>query len=131
MFAVTRDGPELRWLAQEPYDPSEPLLSALQSFPMLVKPGGVLGFPEQDEDHQAARRSVIAEDRNGRVLFIVASTGNFTLHRLSAYLVASDLDLHIAINLDGGPSSGVLLASPLEIVPALAPLPIVITVLDR
>ena len=131
MFAVTRDGPELRWLAQEPYDPSEPLLAALQSFPVLVKPGGVMGFPEQDEDHRAARRSVIAEDRDGRVLFIVASRGNFTLHRLSAYLVASDLDLHIAINLDGGPSSGVLLASPLEEVPALAPLPIVITVLDR
>ena len=131
MFAVTRDGPELRWLAQEPYDPSEPLLAALQSFPVLVKPGGVLGFPEQDEDHRAARRSVIAEDRNGRVLFIVVSRGNFTLHRLSAYLVSSDLDLYIAINLDGGPSSGVLLASPWEEVPALAPLPIVITVLDR
>jgi len=131
MFAVTRDGPELRWLAQEPYDPNEPLLAALQSFPVLVKPGGVMGFPEQDEDHRAARRSVIAEDRNGRMLFIVASRGNFTLHRLSSYLVASDLDLYIAINLDGGPSSGVLLASPLEEVPALVPLPIVITVQDR
>jgi len=131
MFAVTGDGPELRWLAQEPYDPNEPLLAALQSFPVLVKPGGVVGFPVQDEDHRAARRSVIAEDRNGRVLFIVASRGSFTLHRLSAYLVASDLDLHIAINLDGGPSSGLLLASPLEEVPALGPLPIVITVLDR
>ncbi len=131
MFAVTRDGPELRWLAEEPYDPNEPLLAALQSFPVLVRPGGILAFPEQEEDHRAARRSVIAEDRNGRVLFIVASIGNFTLHRLSAYLVASDLDLHMAINLDGGPSSGLLLASPLEGVPSLAPLPIVITVLDR
>jgi hypothetical protein len=65
------------------------------------------------------------------VLFIVASSGSFTLHRLSAYLVASDLDLYIAVNLDGGPSSGVLLASPMEQVPALVPLPVVITVLDR
>ena len=131
MLAVTRDGPELRWLTLEPYDPNEPLLAALQSFPVLVKPGGVMGFPEEEEDHRAARRSVIAEDRDGRVLFIVASRGNFTLHRLSAYLVASDLDLDIAVNLDGGPSSGVLLASPLEQIPALVPLPVVITVLDR
>jgi len=131
MLAVTRDGPELRWLTLEPYDPNEPLLAALQSFPVLVKPGGVMGFPEQEEDHRAARRSVIAEDRDGRVLFVVASRGNFTLHRLSAYLVASDLDLYIAVNLDGGPSSGVLLASPLDQVPALVPLPVVITVLDR
>src|SRR3990172_7724727 len=29
IFAVTRDGPELRWLAQEPYDPNEPLLAPL------------------------------------------------------------------------------------------------------
>ena len=131
MFAVTSDGPELRWLAQEPYNPNEPLLAALQSFPVLVKPGGEMGFPEQDEDNRAARRSLTAMDRSGRVLFIVASAGNFTLHTLSAYLVASDLDLDIAINLDGGPSSGILLASPMEEVPAYALLPIVITVRDR
>ena len=131
MFAVTRDGPELRWLAQEPYDPNEPLLAALQSFPVLVKPGGEMGFPEQDEDNRAARRSVVAMDRSRRVLFIVASAGNFTLHTLSAYLVASDLELDIAINLDGGPSSGILLASPMEEVPAYALLPIVIIARDR
>ena len=131
MFAVTRDGPELRWLAQVPYNPNEPLLAAIQSFPVLVKPGGEMGFPEQDEDNRAARRTVTAMDRSGRALFIVASAGKFTLHRLSAYLVASDLDLDIAINLDGGPSSGILLASPMEEVPAYALLPIVITVRDR
>lgn len=131
MFAVTGDGPELRWLAREPYDPNEPLLAALQSFPVLVKPGGELGFPERNEDGRAARRSVIAQDRDKRVLFLVASVGNFTLHGLSVYLVESDLDLDIAINLDGGPSSGMLLARPAEGVPALIPLPVVITVRER
>jgi hypothetical protein len=131
MFAVTQHGPELRWLAQEPYDPNEPLLAGLQSFPVLVKPGGVLGFPAGEEDNQAARRSVIGMDRDGRLVLLVASIGNFTLHRLSAYLVQSDLDLDIAVNLDGGPSSGMLLAEPFEAIPASAPLPIVITVLER
>jgi hypothetical protein len=70
-------------------------------------------------------------DRDGRLVFLVASIGNFTLHRLSAYLVQSDLDLDIAVNLDGGPSSGMLLAEPFEVIPAYAPLPIVITVIER
>jgi uncharacterized protein YigE (DUF2233 family) len=131
MFAVTQHGPELRWLTQRPYDPTEPLLAALQSFPVLVKPGGVLGFPAEEEDNQAARRTVIGMDRDGRLVFLVASIGNFTLHKLSAYLVQSDLDLDIAVNLDGGPSSGMLLAEPFEVTPAYAPLPIVITVVER
>ncbi len=131
MLAITEDGPKLRWLAQAPYDPNEPLLAALQSFPVLVKPGGELGFPQEAEDNRAARRTVIGMDRDGRVLLTVASVGNFTLHGLSAYLVESDLDLDIAINLDGGPSSGMLLADPVDEVSSLAPLPIVITVRQR
>jgi hypothetical protein len=131
MLAITRDGPQLRWLAQEPYDPNEPLLAALQSFPVLVKPGGALGFPEQEEDNRAARRSVIGIDKAGRVLLLTASIGGFTLHILSAYLVGSDLDLDIALNLDGGPSSGTLLSDPFGEVPSLAPLPIVITARQR
>jgi hypothetical protein len=128
MFAVTLNGPELRWLAQQPYNPAEPLLAALQSFPMLVRPGGELGFSEEHEDNQRARRTVIGQDGDGRLLFIVASIGTFTLHQLSIYLVESDFDLDIAINLDGGPSSGVLLTEPLEGVSALNLLPVVITV---
>lgn len=128
MFAVIETGPELRWLAQRPYDPEEPLLAALQSFPILVKPGGELGFPAEFEDNLPARRTVIAQDQVGRILLIVALQGNLTLHQLSVYLTDSDLELDMALNLDGGPSSGILLAQPFEEIPALSPLPIVITI---
>lgn len=131
MLAITEGGPELRWLAQTPYDPAEPLQAGLQSFPLLVKPGGELGFPQQHEDGQQARRTVIAQDRQGRLLFLVAYQGLFTLHRLSRYLVESDLDLDVALNLDGGTSSGLLLAEPPEVLPALIRLPVVITVHPR
>jgi len=57
--------------------------------------------------------------------------GYFTLHQLSAYLVQSDLDLEIALNLDGGPSSGLLLSDPPSGEPALVPLPVVILVFPR
>ena len=128
MLAVSESGVELRWLAQQPYDPNESLLAALQSFPILVKPGGELGFAAEHEDGISARRTVIAQDKSGQILLMVAPQGNLTLHQLSDFLTDSDLNLDIAINLDGGPSSGILLADPVEKIPAISPLPIVITV---
>ncbi len=131
MLAISDHGTELRWLADKPYNPYESLRAALQSFPVLVKPGGQLGFPEQHEDNARARRTVIGQDREGRILFIVASQGYFTLHQLSAYLTGSDLGLDIAINLDGGPSSGILLSQPREIIPPVSLLPLVILAYER
>jgi len=125
MLAVTDSDVTLRWLRERPFDAQEPLRYAVQSFPVLV-PGGVLGFP--DEDGVPARRTVIAQDRNGRLLFIIAPGGFMTLHQMSQWLVNSDLDLHIALNLDGGPSTGLLLADSDLAIPAFGLLPAVITV---
>jgi uncharacterized protein YigE (DUF2233 family) len=131
MFVVSHYGSELRWLAQQPYNPNEPMFAALQSFPILVKPGGILGFPAESEDNKRARRTVIAQDNNGRILLLVTSKAYFTLHQLSRYLTNSDLDVDIAINLDGGKSTGILLARPSESIVPFSPLPVVITVHER
>jgi hypothetical protein len=93
---------------------------------MLVTPGNQIGYP--DEDGAPARRTVIAQDRQGRFLFVLAPSGTYTLHQLSRFLVASDLDLELALNLDGGASTGLILADPVEGVPPFELLPIVITV---
>lgn len=126
MLAITEASPRLLWLAQQPYDPDEILLAGLQSFPMLVIPGGQVGYAE--ENGLLARRTVIAQDSNGRILFLLASTGTFTLHELSHYLVKSDLEIDAALNLDGGASTGLLLADPVEGVAPFTLLPSVITV---
>jgi hypothetical protein len=131
MLAITGRGAELRWLVDRPYDPKEPLQAALQSFPILVKPDGGLGFGSEREDLARARRTVIAQDREGRILFIVTPQGYFTLHQLSAYLTSSDLNLDIAINLDGGGSTGILVANPREVIPAKVLLPFVILVYPK
>ena len=131
ILAINEHRAELRWLAEKPYNPDEPLQAALQSFPLLVKPGGVLGFPALYEDHVKARRTVIAQDQEGRILLLVAPRGYFTLHALSVYLAKSDLKLDIAINLDGGPSSGILVANPQETIPAQTLLPFVILAFAR
>ena len=66
---------------------------------------------------------------------LAAPKGYFTLHQLSKFLVESDLGLDIALNLDGGPSTGMLLASSpaqlFEEIPAYSVLPVVITVSAR
>ncbi|MCB9434281.1 MAG: phosphodiester glycosidase family protein [Ardenticatenaceae bacterium] len=133
MLAVTEAGAEVRGLAERPFDPAEPLLYALQSFPLLVRPDGT-GFA--DEDNQPNRRTVVGVDRNGRFLFIIAPWGHFTLHQLSQYLLESDLDLDIALNLDGGTSTGLLLmgedgGETAVHIPAFTPLPTVILVEPR
>ena len=131
MLAIRGNQAELRWLVAEPYNSREPLQAALQSFPMLVKPGGRLGFGPEREDHVKARRTVIAQDQDGQIILIVAPQGYFTLHGLSAFLTKSDLDLDIALNLDGGGSTGILVANPREIIPSNVLLPFVILVSAR
>ena len=131
MLAVDQGGAELRWLVEQPYRPFESLHAALQSFPMLVLPGGGLGFSPDRESHAAARRTVIAQDRSGRILFMVAPQGYFTLHGLSLYLTESNLNLNIAFNLDGGGSTGILVANPFEVIPPTRALPFVILVHAR
>jgi hypothetical protein len=131
MLAIDPSGAELRWLVQEPYNSFEPLQAALQAFPILVQPGGQLGFPATRENHARARRTVIAQDREDRILIMVAPDGYFTLHQLSLYLTESDLNLDIALNLDGGGSTGILVADPLEIIPPRVLLPFVILVHAR
>ena len=131
MLAIGQSGAELRWLVEKPYNSYESLHAALQSFPILVKPGGQLGFGAERENHVQARRTVIAQDKDGRILLMVAPQGYFTLHQLSLYLTESDLDLDIAINLDGGGSTGILVANPRELISPTRPIPFVILVYPR
>ena len=131
MLAITDSRAELRWLVQQPYDAYESLHAALQAFPILVEPGGRLGFGADRENNVSARRTAIAQDRDGRILFILAPKGYFTLHQLSVFLTESDLNLDIAVNLDGGGSTGMLLANPREGIPSDRPLPFVVLVYPK
>ncbi len=128
MFSVINGKPDLRWLAQTPYNSTEPVDFAFQSFPLLVKPGGELGFPADFEDNLTARRTVLAKDQNGNILLILTQKGYFTLHKLSMFLTGSDLNLDIAVNLDGGPSTGLLIQDPYFKIPPGTLLPFVLTI---
>lgn len=74
MFAVDAQGSvSLRSLAEQPYHPDEPLVQAVQGWPMLLHPGGTLAYTNPDNGDRS-RRSVLALDRAGRVLLLVVPT---------------------------------------------------------
>lgn len=105
MLAASADGRIwIQALRDEPYDPATPLDQAIQSFPMLVYPGGAVA--EITDNGQRARRTVVAMDRAGRMLLIVCPTSAFSLQALATWLASSDLEIDRALNLDGGSSSG-------------------------
>jgi hypothetical protein len=129
MVAIRSGVPEIRALRMQPYDSAEMLDAALQAFPMLVLAEGVVGYSEQDV--RGARRTVIGQDAAGRIILLLATRSRFTLSELSSYLAHSDLGLTVALNLDGGTSSGLIMAEPYTLIPAFSPLPIVLTIKPR
>jgi uncharacterized protein YigE (DUF2233 family) len=129
MLSVAPGGEvSIRALRDEPYDPGETLDQALQSFPMLVFPGGAPAAI--DDDGQRARRSAVALDRAGRLLLIASPTSRLTLRAFADWLGASDLDVDRALNLDGGSSTGMFVSDGdlREEIDSFGPLPIVLLV---
>ncbi|HTK11301.1 MAG TPA: phosphodiester glycosidase family protein [Ktedonobacteraceae bacterium] len=129
MLAVDAQGNvTLRSLKQQPYDPNtEQLQQATQSSPMLMINGQRTQF---EADSVSQRRSVIAIDKQGRLLLIASPNQAFTLDELADLLASSDLSIETALNLDGGASTGLYVNGPNQkiSIDAFTPLPIVIIV---
>ena len=97
----------LRSLDRQAYDPNnEQLQQATQSSPLLVLNGKRTQF---SANAASQRRSVVAMDKQGRLLLIVSPLAAFTLDELADLLVSSDLAIDTALNLDGGSSTGLYL----------------------
>ena len=104
MLSVDAQGRiRLRSLRQQPYNANEQLSQAIQSSPTLVLDGKRTQF---NADTSQNRRSIVAMDRQGRMLFIASPDQVFTLNQLADLLTSSDLSIDMALNLDGGSSTG-------------------------
>jgi hypothetical protein len=90
------------------------IVESVESFPMLLLPGGLLN-PNIPTDARVARRTVVAVDRSGNLLFIVTPSSAFTLHGMAVWLANSDLDIDTALNFDGGSSSGLAVWTPTDV----------------
>lgn len=108
MFSVDSQGnPSIQALSEQPYDPNtQQLQQATQCRPMLIVNQKRTQF---QENAATSPRSVIAQDTQGRFLFIVSPTQAFSMDELADLLEQSDLSLKTALNLDGGTSTGLYL----------------------
>lgn len=108
---------------------SETWVQAVQAFPVLVW-DGVQAYRNQ-QAVRPSRRTVLGIDTSGRVLLMVTPGIGLGLYDLSAFLSQSDLELARAVNLDGGGSTMLWLASASYALPSIDPVPAVLAVYLR
>jgi hypothetical protein len=106
MFVLEGEQASIYQLDGAPMSISDDIHMGLESFPLLFLDSTPIDFrlPER-----TARRTSIALDEQGRMVFIVLYDGRITLYDLRDELLAlsEDLGLVSALNLDGGLSTGV------------------------
>ena len=115
----------LRSLSRQPYDPTEELQQATESSPMLVLDGKRTQF---NANASSSRRTVVALDTAGRLLFILSPGSTLTLDEMADVLSSSGLQLETALNLDGGASTGMSIKTNSQniTIDSISTLPIVI-----
>ena len=80
--------------------------SLVQSFPLIIKSGGKDGITEDSQ--KIARRTVLAKNKSGKFLIIIVDQTPISLYELMKVLQKSKLEIDLALNLDGGPSTGII-----------------------
>jgi hypothetical protein len=111
MLQVSGGTVRVRSLVTEPYH-SETVEQAAQGFPMLIQPGGEAARTGDGFD-DPARRTIIAQDRDGRILILVTPLGLLTFRNAQTWLLAQEeLAIDVAFGLDGGKSTGLYVAAP-------------------
>ncbi|MEL6308394.1 MAG: phosphodiester glycosidase family protein [Chloroflexota bacterium] len=109
----------------QPYA-GEPYAQAIQAFPMLIMNG--LPAYNNSDDRIPARRTIIGIDTEGRVVMLTTPGLGISLYGLSQYLAETDLNLQIALNLDGGGSTMMKIATTDTTVNSFDPVPAVLAV---
>lgn len=124
-FFVNASTVGIRSNITQPYQ-GEAYTQAVQAFPMLVDNGQPTY--NNSEDTAISRRTVIAQDTEGHIILLVTAGFGLSLYDLSQYLSNSDLNIVSALNLDGGGSTMMSIASSETTVVSLDPVPIVLAI---
>ncbi len=102
---------------------------AIQGFPLLVFNGEQAYFGSSAGERN--RRTVIAEDADGKILILTAPYFGPSLQDLSAYLPSTDLNIVTAVNLDGGGSTMIAIPAADYYQPSFDAVPTVLAVYPR
>lgn len=136
LFAVLDDAASIYALGYADYNPRGLRFDeAIEAYPMLLLPGRTVAYPNPPPERpgQRARRTIIGIDEEGQVIILVVDYSIFTLRELANWLATSNLPLDMALNLDGGRSSGMVLSTGgvYDVTPSYVSLPIVLAVFRR
>ena len=105
MLLISAGFPQLRYLPVSGFDyEKEKIDFGVQSFPVLIKPEGLANLSE--DDGKLSRRTVIAQGSDNNIYLIYTHNFNISLFQLMNYLLNSEIKFKIAVNLDGGSSTG-------------------------
>lgn len=77
---------------------------ALLTYPTLLAKGQPL---IKDDSQKYARRTVLAQDGRGQTYVVMTENGLASLYETAQWLAAQPEKFTIAVNLDGGPSTGI------------------------
>ena len=105
-LVVIKDGAlSIRDLGATPLKPKESFDYALQSYPFLIKEGK----PALTTDSgKRARRTALGIDKEKNVYIFMATTYAPTLFEFMQQIIKLKLPLTSVLNLDGGPSTGII-----------------------
>jgi uncharacterized protein YigE (DUF2233 family) len=120
---------ELRDLKDRPLVEGEKNDLALQSYPLLILNGKT---NVKEDSGLTARRTAIGLDAQGFIYLIILTQGETSLYILAQTLAATKINFTNVLNLDGGPSSGVIINTDQNSVikNSLAPVPSVVVFLE-
>ena len=120
-FRVSGAGLAIRRVSERYLSDGTRIIASLESYPYLLYPGGIVNPCLLDSGDrrsrlirpcanltEAAERLVVGFDRAGFLMFVLAPFKTFTFTGLAGWLSNSDLNLDVALNLDGGSSAGML-----------------------
>ncbi len=102
-ISITDGNLKLNYLPEQPSLEPSTATQAFLSFPTLLFDGQAL---VKEDSQKYARRTVLAQDSNSTYYIIITESGVVSLYELANWLAAQPEQFNVAINLDGGPSTG-------------------------
>jgi exopolysaccharide biosynthesis protein len=103
LVQIINDELKLSYLPNGWQKEAAPDVAAFLSFPTLINDGASL---VETDSGKFAHRTVLVQDMNDVPYIVITESGSPTLFELAKWLTDQPEDFKVAINLDGGPSTG-------------------------
>lgn len=104
MLRIKSGSLELSYLVARPQAQPNKNDQVLLTYPTLIADGKPI---VKEDSHKLARRTILAQDVNGTIHVYITEQGAVSLYEASQWLATQEEKISIAINLDGGPSTGI------------------------